>query len=916
MIAEGAETVFANGMPVARLGHRTSCDARINSGSGNIAETQQTGALVAEIKDSRNIFLRATSAVINTVLVYMGLRSSVSGIRNSFKQLSSAGEPVDVVTGDFLQQWPVIDLPGVLPLTLYRTYRSTGAVIIEGALGVKWANSWSQYLDIRPESIDYLDEEGCILSYHTPGNEVCAVNLRQPHYILSGDREGELLLFDRQTQRRYIFGHADGSRRYLSRIEDGKGNRITFSFRDNELSVIEHSAGYSLNIEVQDRRIVRVTLVTQEFSQVLLTCEYNHRGQLADCHSFQFGRLYHEYNDKGFMVHWRDTDQTQAWIDYDDTGRVVATRTAQGHYNDRFIYDDLNRHNIYIDAEGGETHYYYNEADLVTRAVDPLNGVVLSEWDLTRLTRTTDETGRVTSYQYNALGELLEVTPPGDLPLRYRYDSRGQITGVIRGESEAWRWQYDDKGMLRRTVCPSGLAIDWRYDACGNIVTEQHSSGLEWRYRYDAYGQLSAITAPGNITTRCHVDVLGRLWFTDAHGQKTRYSHSAAHARPGQSVTGVTYPDGSRQQIRYDSEGRIRKQTDGEGRESICQYGAFDLLLSRQRPDGKTVSYHYDRLTRLTGLTNAGGESYYLIRDAKGQVVEEQDFTGRRQRYAYDAAGRLVRKRCGRQTVTYRYTPGDRLAQELYWLEEENVSTLQEQVDFTYDREGRLTTAVNGSATVEFNYDERGGLTGERINGRAVTYQRDAKTGRVINQSLDTLRLSLHYDAASGRLEKTQLNHHHPLSFEYDPLGRESVRRSAGGFVLAHNYTANGLLFSQAAGRDSTLFNCQPGLAHPQAALAGSAVNRRYEYDRAHNVTRISDGKWGDMRYRHDVNDQVTEAELQGIHRESARFDYDANLNLTLGRTRRAAFAAEGEIVRMQRQEKGRQRVGAVPLPV
>ncbi|WP_435369083.1 DUF6531 domain-containing protein, partial [Photorhabdus laumondii] len=57
---------------------------------------------------------------------------------------SKAGEPVDVATGDFLQVWPVLALPGVLPLTLNRTYRSTAA--LAGLFGPQWADDWSQHL--------------------------------------------------------------------------------------------------------------------------------------------------------------------------------------------------------------------------------------------------------------------------------------------------------------------------------------------------------------------------------------------------------------------------------------------------------------------------------------------------------------------------------------------------------------------------------------------------------------------------------------------------------------------------------------------------------------------------------------------------------------------------------------------------
>ncbi|CNC98985.1 YD repeat-/RHS repeat-containing protein [Yersinia pseudotuberculosis] len=40
------------------------------------------------------------------------------------------------------------------------------------------------------------------------------------------------------------------------------------------------------------------------------------------------------------MIRWPDTDKTDAYLQYDTLGRVLSTRTARGHYQDRFFYGD------------------------------------------------------------------------------------------------------------------------------------------------------------------------------------------------------------------------------------------------------------------------------------------------------------------------------------------------------------------------------------------------------------------------------------------------------------------------------------------------------------------------------------------------------------------------------------------------
>ena len=43
-VAEGARTVFANGRPIARIGHSTTCDGTLVGGRQTVLETDETSA--------------------------------------------------------------------------------------------------------------------------------------------------------------------------------------------------------------------------------------------------------------------------------------------------------------------------------------------------------------------------------------------------------------------------------------------------------------------------------------------------------------------------------------------------------------------------------------------------------------------------------------------------------------------------------------------------------------------------------------------------------------------------------------------------------------------------------------------------------------------------------------------------------
>ncbi|WP_350307605.1 PAAR domain-containing protein [Photorhabdus viridis] len=411
VIAEGAKSVFANGKPIARLGHRTTCDANINSAAASIAITQETLG-VYDIMESSDTELRWAVALAGLIPLPRGKKGNPhqeptpsvkkTGCNSQF--CSKAGEPVDVATGDFLQLWPVLALPGLLPLTLNRVYRSTAN--FSGLFGPKWADDWSQHLRRDGEETHFTDGEGVIYTFHTPAENVFSVNLHAGHYLLYGQLNGELHLFNRRTQHTLSFAPvpAQADKRGLSAIADRHGNRTVFRYDDaGRLADIVQAGGAELVLHYEPASQTQLSQLTaidwrhQGQHQRLVTCRYDSQGYLAECASFQFNHLWHEYSPQGNMTRWHDTDQTDVTVHYDKAGRVTATTTPQGYWQDRFAYDDENRVTRYFDAEGGCTRYEYNADGLVTREVNPLGHDTLTEWDFSRPVSQTDRKRPVNS---------------------------------------------------------------------------------------------------------------------------------------------------------------------------------------------------------------------------------------------------------------------------------------------------------------------------------------------------------------------------------------------------------------------------------------------------------------------------------------------------------------------------------------
>ncbi|REF27267.1 RHS repeat-associated protein [Xenorhabdus cabanillasii] len=798
---------------------------------------------------------------------------------------STEGDPVDMATGDFLQVWPVLAIPGLLPINLSRTYRSTAD--LHGLFGAKWADDWSLKLVISQGEVHYTHTDGVIYDYATPDNRVLSRNRNLPHCLLTGELTGELCLTDRRAQLTYHFSPISGNTRKLSAITDRRQNRIDFIYdKQSQLTAVTRNDGLRLSLHYLDGRLNTITMQEnregQPAEQCLLTCQYDSQGYLNECDAFQHNHLWHEYDVQGRMIRWHDTDQTDLTITYDERGRVLSTTSPSGYWHDRFRYDDNARITTYLDGEGGETHYHYDPNGLVIREVDPLGRITRRQWRHSLLMWESNPMGQMTAFDYNPDGALTEVKLPTGDTFAYGYNEHGQLIESVLPTGERWQFHYDEQGNLTALTNPLGHQEEYQYGTHGELRQRLLPDGRQWHYAYDEKQRLAAVMTPDGETTGLQLDALGRLrQFTDALKQQTHYRYSDDHASLNGSLTEVELPDGVIQQLKYDSERRVVAVTDGEGRTTRYQYGAFDLLNQVTRPDGTILRFGYDRLTRLNSVTASTGETYRYERDVAGQIIRETDFTGRTLAYQYDKLGRrtLTQYPDGQQ-LRWHYSAAGLLVRQESWQPEENQLVLKDTTTYEYNKRHQLVKATNADAIVEYEYDKTTGLpTCERINGREITRQWDNLTGRPVSESVEGNTLHFGYNL-SGSLNHFQLNQHSPLTFQHDALGRETVRESANGFILASRYTATGLLAHQSAGQATQFFRETLAQNDPHFPPQASAINRSWQYDRAHNVRVIDDSRWGQTRYHYNANDQILHTLFEGTRPHEEQFSYDANGNL------------------------------------
>ncbi|MDC9596252.1 RHS repeat-associated core domain-containing protein [Xenorhabdus anantnagensis] len=813
------------------------------------------------------------------------------------------GEPVDITSGDYLQTYPVIVIPGLLPITLTRTYRSTASQ--NGLLGPKWADDWSRQLVIDDEKIHVTDADGQVYDFSTPENQVLARNLHLPHCLLTGELDGELYLINKQNQQTFHFNHIDGNRRRLSAITDRHQNHIQFIYTDqHQLMEVVRNDGFRLTLHYQNHQLRTVDYHFQQIQQRLVTCHYDQHGYLAECDAFQQNHLWHEYTAQGYMTRWHDTDKTDFYIHYDERGRVISTHSSAGYWDDRFIYDDEARVTTYLDAEGEKTLSYYNQNNQVIREVDPLGRETRTQWRYNQKVWEIDPLGGYTTFDYNNDGALTEIILPTGEAFYYDYDEHGQLIEATLPTGDIWQFHHDEQGNLTAVTNPQGHKEEYQYGLHGELRQHLLPDGRQWHYAYDEHQRLAAIMTPDGQTTGLELDELGRLRrTTDALKHETRYRYSPVHASiDNGSLTEIEWPDGVTQHLEYDSERRVIAMTDGEGCTTRYGYGAFDLLTHITRPDGTILHFGYDRLTRFCSVTASTGETYRYERDAAGQIIREIDFTGRTIDYQYDALGRRIQVSYpDNHSLRWHYSSAGLLTRQETWYQAGDKEELKSVTTYEYNARRQIIRAANDDAVVEYEYDATGLPVCERINGREITREWN-DFEQITTETIGEHTLRFDYNVM-GAVNHFQFNQHTPLTLSHDALGREVVRESTEGFILASRYTSTGLLAHQSAGRATALFRETLAQNDPHFPPQATAVNRSWQYDRAYSVRRIDDDIWGQTRYRYNQNDQIISATFNGRLPYEEQFSYDANGNLN----QHVLVDAQGAIKQFeQHQQAGR----------
>ncbi|TQL67189.1 RHS repeat-associated protein [Nocardioides albertanoniae] len=409
---------------------------------------------------------------------------------------------------------------------------------------------------------------------------------------------------------------------------------------------------------------------------------------------------------------------TESWT-YDGEGNPVSYTDPAGRVTmTRFTHFDMPAE--VMAPDGSTTRYAYDPELRLTSVTNPQGESWLYEYDAAgRLATETDYNGRTLTYVYDTAGQLVEQVNGAGQRVAYDYDVLGNVVTEEAGE-QTTTLAYDPLGRLLRATSPgvdlaierdplgrvlseavNGRSVTKTYDALGRPMRRTTPAGVETEWSYGAgiapermtvAGQEIAFEhdEAGRETRRTSGDVvLEQTWDLLGQPLAQRLERNDA-ASPADVLQERTYA--------YESAGRLIGVEDKLTGARRFELDLADRITSVALDDSVSETYSYDPLGNITRSATGGGDAER--RDYEGTLLTRAG----RNRYAYDAQGRLVR-----QTRTRLSEKPDT------WL-------------YEWDANDRLTAVRTPDGTRwTYLYDAL---------GRRVAKRRHAESGEVIEETL------------------------------------------------------------------------------------------------------------------------------------------------------------------------------------
>ncbi len=345
-------------------------------------------------------------------------------------------------------------------------------------------------------------------------------------------------------------------------------NKFTDDTEDYDIMTVAFCDGFGRNIQVQKEAIVGNTQGQSTHSMIVSgRTRYD-----------AFGRIIESY--------YPTTVNYNGSFDFCSTFDNITPTIS--------VYDILDRTIQNILPDNTITSYNYN--------IDPSTQSIV--------TTITDANDNISKTYTNGSGKTIKteqfITQNSPIPTTFEYDAIGQLVKVTDAEGNITTSTYDMGGRVTQVVHTASGTTTYAYDNLGNVIAKRTSNmtiGNAINYNYH-FTRLSSVEYPNNPENNISLlygnnnenNSIGRVLIkTDGSGA-TEYKYD--------KLGNITY---ERRSVVVPNNGIYTFVTQ-------YSYDSFNRLHNMTYPDGEIVTYNYDAGGNVSSVThnNEAGESNYV----------------------------------------------------------------------------------------------------------------------------------------------------------------------------------------------------------------------------------------------------------------------------------------------------------------
>ncbi len=590
----------------------------------------------------------------------------------------------------------------------------------------------------------------------------------------------------------------------LEKIEDPESGETTFTYNESgqpltKIDPNEHKAEFS----------------------------YDSRGNVLSETDPLSHKTSFEYNSRNYLIAKTAPALKAEKFERDAYGNLLVRTTPEGHTT-KYAYDKNGLPTQITDPGENVWKIERNAMERPTVYTDPLEGQIKLSYngDL-KQTKVVNRRGKETTYAYDLANQLIEVNRPEGEDSSFGYDARGNRTSIIDPREHETTYEYDLLNRMTKASEPLSVTTEYGYDANGDLASVKDPRGNTTEYSYDKLGRLVEVAQPLEKATTYSYDAAsnpltkstatGTLAFAyDAANRLTEVSEGESTLRSygydaANRTTSATDTQGDKIEVGYNEEGHVSSINDGRGQSLTRNYNSRGLLTKQVNGRG-TLEYGYDKLDRLTSLTDPQGKALGFGYDPEGDLTEVTRPNGVTTTNVYNDAGRLAETASTEggeppttlESLEYGYDAAGNVTSKV-------DQRLEQETTYAYDALNRLSEFnPSGEGATSYGYDK----AGNRTEAGGTTYSFNALNQ--LTEASDGTTYS--YDGAGRMIDKVKgseetsyawepLDHlakvegsSETASYAYDALGRLSERTSESGTQVAHygdltdmpTYDANG----------------------------------------------------------------------------------------------------------------------------